>query len=270
MRFTRAADAADLARVVAEFGTAAAVAADAGFDAVELHFGHGYLPSAFLSPRLNRRRDGWGGSVAHRARLAREIARTVRSRVGGRLAVLAKLNMRDGVPGGLDIDDALATARLLEADGTLDALELTGGSSFENPMYLFRGEPPIAELAAAFPRALRLPFRLTARRFLRSYPFEEAFFLPDARRFRAALRMPLILLGGVTRLATVHAALAEGFDFVALGRALLREPDLLARWQAGDARDALCTHCNRCVPTIYRGTHCPLVPPGQRPGHPPG
>jgi 2,4-dienoyl-CoA reductase-like NADH-dependent reductase (Old Yellow Enzyme family) len=267
LRFTRAADGADLARIVADFGSAAAIAADAGFDAVELHFGHGYLPSAFLSPRLNGRRDGWGGSVENRARLARTIATTVRARVDGRLAVLAKLNMRDGVRGGLEVDDAIAVARLLEADGSLDAVELTGGSSFQNPMYLFRGEPPVAELAAAFPRPLRLAFRLTARRFLRTYPFTEAFFLPDARRVRAAVRLPLVLLGGINRLETVRAALAEGFEFVAMGRALLREPDLVARWQRGDDAEARCTHCNRCVPTIYRGTHCVLVPPGERPGH---
>jgi 2,4-dienoyl-CoA reductase-like NADH-dependent reductase (Old Yellow Enzyme family) len=66
----------------------------------------------------------------------------------------------------------------------------------------------------------------------------------------------------------VQAALAEGFAFVAMGRALLREPGLLLRWQAGDAGEGLCVHCNKCMPTIYRGTHCVLVPPEDRPGHP--
>ena len=106
---------------------------------------------------------------------------------------------------------------------------------------------------------LRLGFKLTARRFLRDYPFEEAYFLPYARQFRAALRMPLILLGGISRLETVEQALAEGFDFVALGRSLLREPGLVERWRAGDRRDSLCVHCNKCMPTIYTGTRCVLV-----------
>jgi 2,4-dienoyl-CoA reductase-like NADH-dependent reductase (Old Yellow Enzyme family) len=78
--------------------------------------------------------------------------------------------------------------------------------------------------------------------------------------------MPLILLGGINRLDTVERALAEGFAFVAMGRALLREPDLIARWRKGDPRESLCVHCNKCMPTIYRGTHCVLVPPGERPG----
>jgi 2,4-dienoyl-CoA reductase-like NADH-dependent reductase (Old Yellow Enzyme family) len=267
LRFTRAASAADIERITADFAHAASLAADAGFDAVELHFGHGYLISAFLSPRLNRRSDHWGGSLENRARFARSVAAAVRATVGGRIAVIAKLNMADGVSGGLGIDDSIAAARLLEADGALDALVLSGGSSFQNPMFLFRGDAPIHELAAAFPPALRLGFKLTAKRFMPSYPFEEAFFLPMARRFRAALEMPLILLGGINRLETVEQALGEGFAFVAIARALLREPGLVNRWRAGDRHESACTHCNKCIPTIYVGTHCVLVPPADRPGH---
>jgi 2,4-dienoyl-CoA reductase-like NADH-dependent reductase (Old Yellow Enzyme family) len=266
LRFTRAVSEGEIARITADFARAAALAVGAGFDAVELHFGHGYLVSAFLSPRLNRRTDRWGGSLENRARLARQVAVAVREAVQGRAAVIAKLNMADGVPGGLWLGDSLEAARLLEADGALDALELTGGSSFQNPMYLFRGEAPIREMAAAFPRPLRLGFRLTARRFMPEYPFEEAFFLPYARQFRAALAMPLVLLGGISRYETVRRALGEGFAFVAMGRALLREPALVERWRSGDRRDSLCIHCNKCVPTIYSGTHCVLVPPAERPG----
>jgi 2,4-dienoyl-CoA reductase-like NADH-dependent reductase (Old Yellow Enzyme family) len=265
--FTRAIDEGEIARITSDFAGAAALAVEAGFDAVELHFGHGYLISAFLSPRLNRRADRWGGSLENRARFARQVARAVRDAVGDRAAVIAKLNMADGVPGGLWLDESIEAARLLEADGALHALLLSGGSSFQNPMYLFRGEAPIHELAQAFPRSLRLGFKLTARRFMPEYPFEEAFFLPYARQFRAALAMPLILLGGINRLETVRRALAEGFAFVAIARALLREPGLVDRWRRGDERDSLCIHCNKCVPTIYSGTHCVLVAPNERPGH---
>lgn len=265
LRFLREATEHDLKRIVQAFGDAASIALDAGFDAIELHFGHGYLVSAFLSPRLNKRRDGWGGTVPQRARLAREIAATVRQRVGHAVAVTAKLNMTDGVEGGLTVEESIEVARLLESDGHLDALQLTGGSSFENPMYLFRGDVPLVEMAAALPPWMRIPFRLFGHRFLRSYPFEELFFLPCAQRFRAALQLPLILLGGVNRLSSVHRALQEGFEFVALGRALLREPNLVARWAAGDRRDSLCIHCNKCMATIYRGTHCVVAPPEEQP-----
>ncbi|HZT66765.1 MAG TPA: NADH:flavin oxidoreductase [Acidimicrobiales bacterium] len=266
-RFTKAVDEGDITRITNAFAEAARLLADAGFDAVEVHLGHSYLLSAFLSPALNRRRDRWGGSVTARAAFARQVAEAVRRAAGTDMAVIAKLNMVDGFPGGLWLDESVEVARLLETDGHLDALELTGGSSLRNPMYLFRGEAPIEEMARVFPQPIRTGFRLFGRRFLPSYPFEEAYFLPYARQFRQALKMPLILLGGINRLATVTAALAEGFEFVALGRALLREPDLLLRWQSGSVGDSLCIHCNKCMPTIYRGTHCVLVPPGQRPGH---
>ena len=268
VKFTRAATEDDLARVTDDFASAAARAVRAGFDAVELHFGHGYLVSSFLSPKLNKRSDRWGGSVENRARLARQVALRVRDAVGDRAAVIAKLNMADGVRGGLWVEESIEVARLLEADGALDALELTGGSSFQNPMYLFKGPAPVEEMAAVFPPLLRVGLRLTAKKFFKEYPFEEAYFLPYARQFRDALDMPLILLGGINRLETARDALAEGFAFVAMGRALLREPDLIARWQKGEAGDALCIHCNKCMPTIYRGTHCVLVPPDQRPGNP--
>jgi 2,4-dienoyl-CoA reductase-like NADH-dependent reductase (Old Yellow Enzyme family) len=169
--------------------------------------------------------------------------------------------MADGVPGGLWLEESLEVASLLEADGCLDALELTGGSSLANPMYLFRGESPIEEMAATLPSYIRPGFRLMAPRFMPSYPFEEAYFLPYARQFRAALAMPLVLLGGITRLSTMEQALEEGFSFVAMARALLREPDLLLRMQQGKAGESLCIHCNKCMPTIYRGTRCVLTEP---------
>jgi 2,4-dienoyl-CoA reductase-like NADH-dependent reductase (Old Yellow Enzyme family) len=259
MRRTRAVTPDEIARITADFARAATLVADAGFDAVEVHLGHGYLPSEFLSPRLNRRRDGWGGSLANRARFPRAIAAAVREAVGDRLAVVAKLNMADGVPGGLWLNESVAVARMLESDGSLDALELTAGSSLQNPMYLFRGEAPVAEMARAMPKVVRPAFRLLGSRFLREYPFEEAYLLPYARQFREALTMPLILLGGINRLDTVRSALAEGFELVALGRALLREPDLVARWQRGATQGSLCIHCNKCMATIYRGTRCVLV-----------
>ena len=260
-RMMTAASAADLARITEAHAGAALTAREAGFDAVEIHFGHNYLVSAFLSPRLNKRTDEFGGSLANRARLARGIARAVRGAVGGKLAITAKLNMDDGVRGGFGLDESLQVAQWLEADGSLDALELTAGSSLLNPMYLFTGDAPVREFAAAFPQPLRTGLRLAGGRFLRSYPFEEAYLLERARQFRAALTMPLILLGGITRKQTMDLAMTEGFAFVAMARALLREPDLLQRIQADPAATSLCIHCNKCMPTIYRGTHCVLAAP---------
>jgi 2,4-dienoyl-CoA reductase-like NADH-dependent reductase (Old Yellow Enzyme family) len=257
-------DAAGIERVVEDYRAAAERAVEAGFDSIEVHVGHNYLLSAFLSPKLNKRKDQFGGSVENRARFARTVLRTVRDAVGDRAAVTAKLNMADGVDGGLWLDESVEVATLFEADGTLDALELTGGSSLANPMYLFRGDAPLQEFRATLPAPVRVGFKLIGHRFLKAYPYEEAFFLPFARQFHAALTTPIILLGGITELATIEAALAEGFAFVAMARALLREPDLPNRMQAGTTRSSLCIHCNKCMPTIYSGTRCVLVT--DRPG----
>jgi 2,4-dienoyl-CoA reductase-like NADH-dependent reductase (Old Yellow Enzyme family) len=259
LRFTHAVTSADIATITEQYRAGARVLVDAGFDAIEIHLGHNYLLSAFLSPKLNRRDDEWGGSLENRARFPRQVVHAVRDAVGDRAAVTAKLNMADGVAGGLWLEESIEIARMLEADGALDAITLTGGSSFENPMYLFRGEAPIAEMAAGFPRALRPGFKLLAPRYFREYPFEEAYFLPYARQFLSALSMPLILLGGIDRLATIERALDEGFDFVQMARALLREPDLPRHMQQDASYESLCIHCNKCMPTIYRGTRCVLV-----------
>jgi 2,4-dienoyl-CoA reductase-like NADH-dependent reductase (Old Yellow Enzyme family) len=249
----------EIARVTADYAVAARIVADAGFDSIELHLGHNYLLSAFLSPKLNKRTDEWGGSLENRARFARNVVAAVRDAVGTRVAVTAKLNMADGVPGGLWLDESIQVARMLEADGGVDAIELTGGSSLSNPMYLFRGEAPLTEFAATLPPAARFGFRFVGHRFMPSYPFEEAYFLSYARQFRDALDLPLILLGGINHVETMRQAMAEGFDFVAMARALLREPDLINRLQADERHEPLCVHCNKCMPTIYSGTRCVLV-----------
>ena len=260
-RTIRAATAADIARITDDYARAARFAADGGFDAVEIHLGHNYLLSAFLSPWLNQRRDDWGGAIENRARFPRQVVTAVRGAVGRDVAVIVKLNMNDGLPRGLKEDESLQVARMLESDGALDALELTGGSSFGNPMYLFRGEAPRAEFAATLPRPARLGFKLAGARLMPDYPFEEAYFRSKARRFMEALDVPVILLGGINRLDTVVGALDEGFAFVAMARALLREPDLVNRMASGAADEGICIHCNRCMPTIYSGTRCALDHP---------
>lgn len=264
MKRTKEATPQDIERIVGDFAAAARRLQEAGFDAVEVHLGHGYLPSEFLSPKLNRRKDQWGGSLENRARFPRAIAKAVKDAVGDRMAVIAKLNMSDGVTGGFWVEESVEVARMLEADGTLDALELTGGSSLQNPMYLFRGEAPIHEMGQSMPKAVALGLKLFGRFFFKSYPFEEAYFRSYARQFRAALTMPLILLGGINRRDTIDQAMAEGFEFVAMGRGLLRDPDLINQMAKGERDASLCIHCNKCMASIYQGTHCVLVPESER------
>ncbi|GAB05720.1 NADH:flavin oxidoreductase [Gordonia amarae] len=252
----------------AKCADAAKIAVDSGFDALEIHCGHNYLISSFLSPLLNRRRDAYGGSLVNRARLAREVLETVREAVGPDVAVWAKLNMFDGVGtpgpgrsstlGGFNIDEACQVARWMESDGFIDAIEPTAGSSLLNPMYLFHGQAPRKAFAQAFHGVMKLGLQAGGPLFLKQYQYTDAYLLPLARELRKAVDLPLILLGGITGVDSMTLALAEGFQFMAMGRALLREPDLPLILQNDPTAHSQCTHCNLCMPTIYSTTRCPI------------
>jgi 2,4-dienoyl-CoA reductase-like NADH-dependent reductase (Old Yellow Enzyme family) len=261
LQFTKKATRDDINAVTAAHADAARLAIDSGFDAVEVHLGHGYFCSSFLSPLVNRRDDEFGGSLENRAKVARGVVRAVRDAVGDQIAVTAKLTMSDGLRPGIRVDEALTTAKWLEEDGGLDAIELTAGSSFVNPMYLFHGDVPIKEFAGVFKPPMRWAVRMIGKKILREYPYRDAYLLDLARKFRAELSMPLILLGGVTNRETMDLAMAEGFQFVAMARALLAEPDLVNRIAADSGTHSACTHCNKCMPAAFRSrpsvrTHC--------------
>ncbi len=256
----------EIAAVITQFAEAARVAVGAGFDAVELHFGHLYLPSSFLSPLINRRKDEYGGDIDNRSRLVREIAQRVREVVGDRIAVIAKLDMDDGLPGSIWIDEALRTAQLLDGDAALDAIELTQGSSVYRPMYLFRGDVPVREFAKVMPPMLRPGVRILGKGVMGSYPYEDLYMLPAARQFVPVMKnTKLVLLGGITNREHLETGLREGFDFLAMGRALLREPDLVNRMAADAGVRSRCNHNNKCMVTVFGRTHC-VLDPAQRYG----
>jgi len=253
----------DFKRVRDEFANAARLAVEAGFDALEVHLGHGYLLSQFLCPYNNRRRDDYGGSIENRARFPREVLVAVRDAVGPDIAIWPKLNMLDGFRGGLELHDGLAVARLIEADGTVDALQLTGGHTLRSPMFLMRGDVPLREMIRYERERIRkLALQLLGPFLIRKVPFEEAFFLPSAKQFRAELEIPLMLLGGINELTTMNAAIdEEGFELIAVGRALLRDPGLVKRMRKGEGVSSLCNHCNKCMAEMEldTGTRCVLL-----------
>ena len=227
---SRKATVADIERITAAHADAAVRAIEAGFDAVEVHLGHSYLASAFLSPKINHRKDEYGGTLANRAKVARGILRAVRDAVGDRIAILTKLNMSDGVRGGITVEEAIQTAQWIEADGTVDAFEMTAGSSLLNPMFLFRGGAPVKEFVEVMPQPVKTAMRLAGRKFIREYPYRDAYLLEHARQVRRAISTPMVLLGGITDRASMDLAMHEGFEFVAMAPrpaagARPREPD---------------------------------------------
>ena len=251
----------EIRTVVDQFGAAAQVAIDAGFDAVELHLGHLYLPSSFLSPTMNRRKDEYGGSIENRARFSREIAQRVREVVGHRIAVTAKVSMDDGTRRGITLSESLRVVQLLDEDRNLDAIELTQGSSVFKPLYMFRGDTPVDEFAAVMPPPMNLGVRLIGKWALGTYPYRDMYMLESARQFVPVVtHTPLILLGGITNGEHMNTAMREGFAFVAMARALLREPDLITKISRDPATRSRCNHNNKCMVTVFGRTHCVLDP----------
>jgi len=249
----RAMSEADIAGVVTSFADAASLARRAGFDAVELHLGHGYLLSQFLSPAINRRTDAWGGSLINRLRLPVAVVRAVRERVGDGFPILCKTNLNDGFPGGLGVDEAVGIARALAAEG-VDALVLSAGFVSRSPFYLLRGGRPLREMIAAEPRwSQKVALGLFGPLVVRPWPFTELFLLDQARRVREAVGIPLALLGGVASRDNLATAMREGFELVAVARALIANPAWVRELEAGTLERTRCTRCNICIAEMDRG-----------------
>ena len=254
--------AADIEAVTEAFVRAAVLAREAGFDAVELHLGHGYLLSQFLCPTTNRRRDEHGGSLANRARLGLAVVERVRAALPAGFPVLVKLNLRDGHRGGLEIEESVTVARWLEARGA-SALVLSGGFVSRDAFYLFRGERPLRAMISvekSVPQKIALA--LFGPAIIKAHPFEPLYFLPLARQVRAAVKLPLVLLGGITALEHLQSAMDEGFELAAMARALIHDPGLVGRYAAGVAHRSGCVPCNQCVAEMDRegGVRCVRVP----------
>lgn len=247
----------EMKEVTSQFVEAAQVAVEAGFDAIELHFGHLYLVSAFFSPWLNKREDEYGGSIENRTRFAKEILLAVKERVQDRIAISVKMSMDDDVKGSIWLEESTQTAKILDETGAADAIELTMGSSVYHQMYLFRGDTDIEGFANTQKGLKKLGVKLLGRRMLGEYPYEHLYMLESARQFQRVVKnAQLILLGGINDYEHVHRGMKEGFPFVALGRALLREPDLINSMKADPEKRGLCIHCNKCMVTVYTTTHC--------------
>ncbi|NGX85304.1 NADH:flavin oxidoreductase [Aequorivita sp. KMM 9714] len=247
----------EMRKVINQFADAAEVAADAGFDAVELHFGHLYLVSAFFSPWINKRKDEYGGSLENRTRFAKEILLEVKERVQDRLAIIVKISMDDGIKGSIWLDESTQTVKILDDTGAVDAFELTMGSSVYNQMYLFRGKTDIDGMAATQKGIFKLGVKLFGKMMLGEYPYEDLYMLESARQFQPIVKnAQLILLGGINDYEHMQKAMAYGFSFVAMGRALLREPDLINKLQTKSQLEGRCIHCNKCMFSVFTTTNC--------------
>lgn len=241
----------DIRQVVQSFGDAVNIARESGFDAVEIHAGHGYLISQFLSPYTNKRKDEFGGSFENRCRFMKLVLRCVMQAAGNDMAVIVKMNMRDGFNGGMEIDECLRVARLLEQEG-VHALVLSGGFVSKAPMYVMRGSMPLKTLSYYMKNSpLKLGVRLAGKWMIPDEPFKEAYFLEDALQFRKEVKLPLIYVGGLLSGAKINEVLDSGFEFVAMARALINEPDFVNRLKYDSEALNLCKTSNYCIARMY-------------------
>ena len=251
--FVRGLRADELPAMAKAYGDAVRLAREAGFDAVEIHAGHGYLISQFLSPATNHRQDAYGRTLENRMRFMDEVMNEVMQAAGNDMAVLVKMNMRDGFRGGMEIDESLQVARRLQQSGA-HALVLSGGFVSRAPMYVMRGAMPIRSMTH-YMKCLWLKYgvRMVGRLMIPTVPFQEAYFLDDALKFRQALPdMPMVYVGGLVSRSSIDRVLDAGFEAVQMGRALLSEPDFVNRLQReqGDVRNR-CRHSNYCIARMY-------------------
>lgn len=234
------------------YGNAVRLARESGFDAVEIHAGHGYLISQFLSPYTNHRKDEYGGSLDNRMRFMDEVMAEVMKAAGNDMAVLVKMNMRDGFKGGMDIEESLQVAHRLVNDGA-QALVLSGGFVSKAPMYVMRGAMPIKAMTHYMDCWwLKWGVRMVGHLMIPSVPFKEAYFLDDAMLFRKEIKnIPLVYVGGLISRKKIEDVLDKGFEFVQMGRALLNEPGFVNRMKLDVNARCTCKHSNYCIARMY-------------------
>ena len=260
MPFSGAMSVADIDYLVQTYFDAALLMKDTGFDALEIHFSHGYGLSQFISPKTNRRTDDYGGTLRNRMRLPLRVLDAVRRAVGDDFPILGKIGLTDGIKDGLHLEEAIEVAAMLDA-GCIDALICSGGTSSFNPMVYFRGDTLDKGLIEVEKNPItRLGLRMIGRKLFRYYPYEELYFLEDAKRVRDRVNCQMVYIGGCTDVASIETVMREGFDFIQLGRPLIKDPNFVKNAMADRNYRNGCIHCNRCASLIEApgGIYCPL------------
>ena len=224
----------EIFQIIEDFKNAAVRAKKAGFDGVQIHAAHGYLLSQFLSPFFNKRKDEYGGSIENRARLILEILQAIRSELGKQFAILIKINSDDFIEGGFTQSEMVEVSALLEFAG-IDAVEISGGTGLKISKY-------------------------SSSRVSKSDSKEDEVYYRDAAKlYKGKITVPLILVGGIRSYEMAKELIEKDLaDYISLCRPLIREPDLIKRWQEDDIKRATCISCNKCfVPTrAGKGIYC--------------
>lgn len=261
--FVRSLKVNEIHDLVKAFGNAVNLAREAGFDCVEIHAGHGYLISQFLSPYTNRRHDEFGGSLENRMRFMRMVISEVMKAAGDDIGVIVKMNMHDGFKKGMQRAECLEVAKELERLG-VHAIVLSAGFVSKAPMEVMRGAMPLKTLAHYMDMKkfwwLKAALLTIGRLLIPTVPYREGYFLEDAMQFRQELKLPLIYVGGLISKDKMEEVLAAGFQGLQVARALVHDTDFVNKLHSGEITCSGCKHSNYCIGRMYtlemRCHHC--------------
>jgi 4,4'-dithiodibutanoate disulfide reductase len=273
--YTRACTETDITRLVNDFANAAKLVCsdEINADGCEIHFGHGYLLSQWLSPITNRRTDEHGGSILNRLKFPMRVVKAVRTAIGSKKAIFVKLNVNDGVTGGISKSDVEVIIQTLCREANLiDGIIPSAGFVSKNGFFMLRGRVPREGMIRSISKiswTKGTALSLLGRWLVPELPFFEGFLQETAKDVLAAAskldsKVPIFAIGGYISLEGVEKALSEGFSGIQMARALIREPNLIQRWKRfvtsstnvdmtrmsikkEDGVKSPCSHCNECV-----------------------
>lgn len=228
----------EIQKIIEAFGEAALRVKEAGADGVEIHMAHGYLINQFLSPFSNKREDEYGGDADRRMRMALEVLRAVRNKVGSDFSVICRLSADEYVDGGLKIDASKEIAKVLERNGA-DALHVSACVAASG----YLNHPP--------------------------YYADEGVFVHLAQGIKSIVGVPVITVGRIRTPELANQILEENSaDLISMGRALIADPHLPLKAFQGKTDEIIpCISCNRCILSIRKGAlQCAVNPETGREG----
>jgi 2,4-dienoyl-CoA reductase-like NADH-dependent reductase (Old Yellow Enzyme family) len=248
---------AEIKNLVKKFGEAVDWARECGFDCVEIHAGHAYLISQFISPRTNHRHDEYGGSFENRVRFMNEILDEVMAHAGNDMAVVVKTNMWDDCWHGVTIEEGIKVAKEIEKH-KVHGIILSGGTVSRSPMTILSGAMPYKTLAHYMPMksfwwlkaALNIPG--VHQIMLPTSPFKELYFMDKAKIFQKEItNTPLIYVGGVQSGDNCQQIMDEGFELFQIAHVLIKDPEFVHHVQENPHYHAGCGRSNYCVGRMY-------------------
>jgi len=243
----------DIEEKTTDFVNAASIAVESGFDAIEIHAGHGYLLSQFISPYTNKRKDEYGGSLENKMRFPSDVIKRIREKIGPNIPVLVKMNLRDGMKNGLELTEAKKVAKVFENAGA-SALIPSSGFTSKTPFLMLRGNLPVFEMVKnQSDWMIKIGLTLFGKIMVQQYPYSSLFHLEEATEIKNTVQIPVIYVGGIKTEDDIHRVLASGFEYIQLGRALIHDSDFVKELKIKDADKAICDTCNRCVAAMDGG-----------------